>query len=91
MSSEQDWRKQYCAQFPDSSLADLYDPLTMPPVLLKAHRALDKAVDAAYGKSSFPAEAARVAFLFDLYQKYTASLLLLAAKEKKPGPRKKVV
>ncbi|WP_417913225.1 class I SAM-dependent DNA methyltransferase, partial [Candidatus Electronema sp. TJ] len=65
------------AQFPDSSLADLYDPLTMPPVLLKAHRVLDKAVDAAYGKSSFSAEAARVAFLFDLYQKYTASLLPL--------------
>jgi len=79
------------AQFPDSSLADLYDPLTMPPVLLKAHRVLDKAVDAAYGKSSFPAEAARVAFLFDLYQKYTASLLPLAAKEKKPGRRKKTV
>ena len=41
------------AQFPDSSLADLYDPLTMPPVLLKAHQQLDKAVDAAYGKTNF--------------------------------------
>jgi hypothetical protein len=77
------------AQFPDSSLADLYDPLTMPPVLLKAHRVLDKAVDAAYGKRDFKTEAERVAFLFDLYQKYTASLLPLAAKEKKPGRRKK--
>jgi hypothetical protein len=79
------------AQFPDSSLADLYDPLTMPPVLLKAHRALDKAVDAAYGRRDFKSEAERVAFLFDLYQKYTASLLPLAAKEKKPGRRKKTV
>jgi len=35
-------------QFPDSSLADLYDPLTMPPVLVKAHQALDKAVDLCY-------------------------------------------
>ena len=31
------------AQFPGSSLADLYDPLTMPPGLLKAHRKLDAA------------------------------------------------
>lgn len=58
------------AQFPDSSLADLYDPLTMPPVLLKAHQTLDKAVDAAYGKRSFATEADRVAFLFELYQEY---------------------
>ncbi|MEZ5494862.1 MAG: type IIL restriction-modification enzyme MmeI [Pseudomonadales bacterium] len=41
------------AQFPDASLADLYDPLTMPLVLLKAHQALDKVVDAAYGKTNF--------------------------------------
>ena len=33
---------------PDSSLADLYDPLTMPPELLKAHKANDKAVMEAY-------------------------------------------
>lgn len=57
-------------QFPDSSLADLYDPLTMPPVLLKAHNKLDKAVDAAYGKTKFATEADRVAFLFELYEKY---------------------
>ena len=36
------------AQFPDSSLADLYDPLSMPPALVKAHQKLDAAVDAAY-------------------------------------------
>lgn len=59
------------AQFPDSSLADLYDPLTMPPALLKAHQKLDKAVDAAYGKTSFKTEAERVAFLFELYQQLT--------------------
>jgi len=60
------------AQFPESTLADLYDPLTMPPVLLKAHQQLDKAVDAAYGKTNFQTEAQRVAFLFELYQKYTS-------------------
>ena len=60
------------AQFPGSTLADLYDPLTMPPVLLKAHQQLDKAVDAAYGKTNFQTEAQRVTFLFELYQKYTS-------------------
>jgi hypothetical protein len=60
------------AQFPNSSLADLYDPLTMPPALLKAHQHLDKTVDAAYGKTNFQTEAQRVAFLFELYQKYTS-------------------
>ncbi|MFZ2397390.1 MAG: DNA methyltransferase [Smithella sp.] len=60
------------AQFPESTLADLYDPLTMPPVLLKAHQHLDKTVDAAYGKTNFQTEAQRVAFLFELYQRYTS-------------------
>jgi hypothetical protein len=59
-------------QFPESTLADLYDPLIMPPVLLKAHQQLNKAVDAAYGKNNFQTEAQRVAFLFELYQKYTS-------------------
>ena len=62
------------SQFPASSLADLYDPLTMPPVLLKAHQALDRAVDMAYGRRDFKSEAERVAFLFELYQ-HTIDLL----------------
>jgi len=62
------------AQFPDATLADLYDPLTMPPALLKAHQALDKAVDAAYGKTAFKTEAERVAFLFERYQQLTSLL-----------------
>ena len=49
------------AQFASSSLADLYDPLTMPPALLKAHQKLDTAVDAAYqpsgGKKSYTSDA----------------------------------
>ncbi len=68
------------AKFPDSTLADLYDPLTMPPILLKAHNALDKAVDRAYRRASdkrgaFNNEAERVSFLFNLYQQYTAPIL----------------
>ena len=44
----------------------------MPPLLLRAHQTLDRAVDAAYGRRDFASEAERVAFLFDLYQRYTA-------------------
>lgn len=53
------------ANFPDSSLADLYDPNAMPPALLKAHQALDKAVDSACRKAPFKDERSRVEFLFD--------------------------
>ena len=61
-------------QFPNSSLADLYDPLTMPPALIKAHNELDKAVDLAYRPQAFTSEANRMVFLFELYEKYTANL-----------------
>ena len=57
-----------------ASLADLYDPLTMPANLLKAHQALDKVVDAAYGYKGAPTDAARVAFLFERYQQITSLL-----------------
>lgn len=61
-----------------ASLADLYDPLTMPPALLKAHQKLDAAVDAAYslcgGKKSWKGDADRVAFLFDWYQRLTGAV-----------------
>jgi hypothetical protein len=55
-------------QFPESSLADLYDPLTMPPELLKAHKALDAAVMKLYGFPTNKAEAAIVAVLMERYQ-----------------------
>jgi hypothetical protein len=74
------------AQFASSSLADLYDPLTMPPALLKAHQKLDTVVDAAYqpsgGKKTYASDAERVAFLFDLYQRITSLLPATAAKTK---------
>jgi len=62
------------AAFPDASLADLYDPLTMPPTLLKAHQKLDAVVDKAYGKSGFKSDAERVVFLFQRYQALTSLL-----------------
>ena len=71
------------AQFPQSSLADLYDPLTMPPALVRAHQTLDAALDAAYGKRGFRNDAERVAFLFERYQAIT-SLLPPPASARKP-------
>ena len=55
------------ALYPDSSLADLYDPVTMPPELLKAHRDNDRAVMAAYGFPATMPEPEIVARLFTLY------------------------
>jgi hypothetical protein len=72
-------------QFPISSLADLYDPLTMPPALVKAHNELDKAVDLAYRPQAFTSEANRMVFLFELYEKYTADLFT----KEKPKKTKK--
>lgn len=73
------------AQFPDSTLADLYDPLAMPPELVRAHQNLDRAVDTAYGKKNFASEAERVAFLFERYQAITSLLPAVSAKKtKKP-------
>ncbi len=58
------------AKYPESTLADLYDPNTMPDDLRKAHRDLDSAVDAAYGRK-FADDSNRVTHLFTLYQKLT--------------------
>lgn len=72
--------------FPKQSLADLYDPLTMPIELSKAHGELDKAVDLAYRSQPFTSEANRMEFLFGLYEKYTADLFT----KEKMGKRGKV-
>ena len=59
--------------YPDCSLADLYDELTMPPELRKAHRWNDMAVMQAYGftkdSEAYQSESACVAELMKLYQK----------------------
>lgn len=60
------------ALYPDSSLADLYDPLTMPPELHKAHTANDIAVMKAYGFDTRMTEAECVAELMKMYQKLTS-------------------
>jgi len=76
------------AREPNSTLADLYDPLTMPTDLRKAHEANDRAVDLTYGYKGKKADASRVAFLFDMYENLT-SLPLKFAGEKKASMKKK--
>jgi hypothetical protein len=51
-----------------ASLADLYNALSMPADLLKAHLALDKAVEQCYRKAAFGSDTERVEFLFELYE-----------------------
>lgn len=73
-----------------NTLADLYDPNTMPANLLKAHHALDKAVDACYGRKTYASELERVTFLFEEYQQIiTAGQTPLLANQRKPKRRRK--
>jgi hypothetical protein len=69
-----------------ASLADLYDPLSMPPALVKAHADLDRAVDLCYRTQPFTSERQRVEYLFGLYEQLTAPLLP-ASKSKRPRKR----
>ncbi len=75
------------SSFPDATLADLYDPLAMPPVLAAAHAALDRAVDRCYRPAEFPSDRDRVEYLFQLYEQLTAPLA--AAAKAKRAPRVK--
>ncbi|HEY5391162.1 MAG TPA: type IIL restriction-modification enzyme MmeI, partial [Hanamia sp.] len=66
-----------------ASLADLYDPNTMPSELVKAHQALDKAVDLCYRPQPFINETKRIEFLFELYDKYTSGMFAVEKVKKK--------
>ena len=59
------------AKYPDCSLADLYDEVTMPPELRRAHQENDRAVMAAYSFSTKMTESDCVAELFKMYQNLT--------------------
>src|SRR6266571_5169828 len=80
-----------------ATLADLYDPLSMPPALAKAHAELDRAVEKSYRPEPFDSDRQRVEFLFALYEKLTAPLLPITPKTRRsrstastlqPKPRK---
>ncbi len=72
-------------EYPKSSLADLYHPLTMPSKLAKAHQELDKVVDICYRSQAFKNENSRFEYLFDLYNQYTQPLFI-----EKKSKRKKL-
>jgi hypothetical protein len=70
-------------EFRGSSLADLYDPVSMPPVLVKAHADLDRAVDVCYRPQPFDTDRQRVEYLFALYEKLTAPLITPTKKKRR--------
>ena len=59
------------ANYPSSSLADLYDPDNMPQDLRKAHEALDKAMDAVFSDKPLKSEEERQKALLEMYKKMT--------------------
>jgi hypothetical protein len=63
------------AKYPTSTVADRYDPLTMPAPLLQSHQELDGAVDCWVRPEPFPSDRHRVEYLFALYEKLTAPLV----------------
>jgi len=79
------------AKFPNSTLADLYDPDAMPPDLRKAHHKLDDAVDALYKRGGFASDRERVEHLFMLYEKLADPLLARSGKVKRPARNGKTV
>ena len=66
-----------------ASLADLYDPITMPLDLVNAHNDLNRLVDLTYRPQAFTNDAKRMEFLFELYEKYTATLFNIKAPKSK--------
>jgi hypothetical protein len=77
------------AAHPEACLADLYDPLTMPANLTKAHAELDRAVDVCYRAKPFDSDRERVEGLFALYEKLTAPLTAKLKEPKRPSSGKK--
>jgi hypothetical protein len=65
------------------TLADLYDPLSMPLALARAHAELDRAVEKCYRPEPFDSDRQRVEFLFALYEKLTAPLLPVTPKTRR--------
>jgi hypothetical protein len=78
------------AQFPNSTLADLYDVDAMPPQLRKAHGTLDAAVDKLYRSAAFAGDRDRVEHLFGLYEKLVAPLVVVASQPRSRRGRRPV-
>ena len=76
------------AQFPNSTLADLYDVDVMPRELRKAHRDLDTAVDRLYCSAPFSGDRDRVEHLFGLYEKLIAPLAAAGPRTRRTRARR---
>ena len=68
-----------------ATLADLYDPNTMPRDLLRAHTELDRAVERCYRAEPFHSDRERVEHLFRLYEQLTAPLLPVTPRRRSRG------
>ncbi|MDR3468552.1 MAG: class I SAM-dependent DNA methyltransferase [Xanthobacteraceae bacterium] len=77
------------ALHPSATLADLYDPGTMPGNLRRAHHALDVAVDSLYRAGVFRGDRERVEHLFGLYEKLVAPLAAAANPRSRPSDKKR--
>lgn len=77
------------AEFPNSTLADLYDVDAMPPKLRKAHHALDDAVDKLYRSAAFTGDRDRAEHLFGLYEKLVAPLVAAAFQASRRAKRRR--
>lgn len=75
------------SHYPAATLADLYDPDTMPPALRKAHQALDRAVERLYRKAPFKTDRERAEYLLGLYEQMVSPLGVEAAPRR--GTRKR--
>ncbi|WP_165720801.1 class I SAM-dependent DNA methyltransferase [Bordetella trematum] len=73
--------------YPDKSLADLYDPDKMPAPLLAAHKALDRAVEALYRDRPFRDASERLEHLFNRYEKLIADEQARAPAKKTRGSK----
>lgn len=76
------------ADFPDASLANLYDPDIMPPKLRHAHNALDREVDKLYKRSGFGSDRERFEHLLALYERMKAPFLQVARKDRRKSGAK---
>jgi hypothetical protein len=82
-----DTRKKY----PNDSLAEMYRYKLMKNDLMKAHMALDDAVDKLYREKPFGTDEERIAFLFDLYEQYTEELFKTEEPIKPKKKKKKII
>ena len=78
------------AAHPESSLADLYNPVAMPPNLVKAHDELDAMVESVFApRRKFATDADRLAVLLENYQKLASPLLASAPARKRTTAKKR--